>query len=171
MGLFAKIKNVLSKTKEGLTKKLNDLFAKNKLGEEFYEELEEILVMADVGVNTATEIVEKLRDSVFKKNLRKAKDVKAGSITLGVRPEHFTLASAGASDAIECQILVNEMMGSELHLHVVTNNGDKLIVRIPTVSLTDDQRNALVAGATINVTFEGKVMHFFDTESQMNLLV
>ena len=63
------------------------------------------------------------------------------------------------------------MMGSELHLHVVTNNGDKLIVRIPTVSLTDDQRSALVAGATINVTFEGKVMHFFDTESQMNLLV
>ena len=100
----------------------------------------------------------------------KAKDVKAGSITLGVRPEHFTLAPAGAPDAINCTILVNEMMGSELHLHVVTNNGDKLIVRIPTVSLTDDQRKALVAGATINVTFEGKVMHFFDTDSQRNLL-
>ena len=63
------------------------------------------------------------------------------------------------------------MMGSELHLHVVTNNGDKLIVRIPTVSLTDEQRKSLVQGTTIYVTFEGKVMHFFDEESQTNLLV
>ena len=100
----------------------------------------------------------------------KEKGVKAGSITLGVRPEHFTLAPAGAPDAINCTILVNEMMGSELHLHVVTNNGDKLIVRIPTVSLTDDQRKALVSGAEISVTFEGKVMHFFDTDTQLNLL-
>jgi multiple sugar transport system ATP-binding protein len=101
----------------------------------------------------------------------KEKGVQGGKITLGVRPEHFTLAPVGASDAIECQILVNEMMGSELHLHVVTSNGDKLIVRIPTVSLTDEQRASLVAGASISVTFEGKVMHFFDTESQKNLLI
>ena len=101
----------------------------------------------------------------------KEKGVQGGKITLGVRPEHFTLAATGAADSIECTILVNEMMGSELHLHVTTNNGDKLIVRIPTVSLTDDQRASLVAGASINVTFEGKVMHFFDTESQKNLLI
>ena len=62
------------------------------------------------------------------------------------------------------------MMGSELHLHVLTDNGDKLIVRIPTVSLTDDQRRSLVQGTTIYVTFEGKVMHFFDEESQKNIL-
>ena len=97
--------------------------------------------------------------------------VKSGEIILGVRPEHFVLAEAGASDAICAQILVNEMMGSELHLHVVTENGDKLIVRIPTVSLTDDQRKSLVQGTTIYVTCEGKVMHFFDEESQTNLLV
>ena len=99
------------------------------------------------------------------------KGVGSRSVVLGVRPEHFTLASAGAADAISAQIIVNEMMGSELHLHVVTDNGDKLIVRIPTVSLTDDQRKSLVQGTTIYVTFEGKVMHFFDEESQTNLLV
>ena len=100
-----------------------------------------------------------------------AKGVKSGEILLGVRPEHFTLSEAGNSSAIACQILVNEMMGSELHLHVVVEGGEKLIVRIPTVSLTDEQRKSLVQGTTIYVTFEGKVMHFFDNETQLNLLV
>ena len=50
-------------------------------------------------------------------------------------------------------------------------NGDKLIVRIPTVSLEDDQRKGLVYGGTMHVTFEGKVMHFFDKETERNLLL
>ncbi len=100
-----------------------------------------------------------------------ARGVKSGEIILGVRPEHFVLAEAGAPDAISATILVNEMMGSELHLHVVTDTNDKLIVRIPTVSLSDEQRRSLVSGATIYVTFEGKVMHFFNEETQTNLLV
>jgi multiple sugar transport system ATP-binding protein len=99
------------------------------------------------------------------------KGVGSGEIILGVRPEHFTLSDAGNPQAIACEILVNEMMGSELHLHVVADNGDKLIVRIPTISLTDEQRKSLVQGKVIHVTFEGKVMHFFDEESQTNLLV
>ena len=101
----------------------------------------------------------------------KARGVNSGSIILGVRPEHFVLSKPENEDAIECNILVNEMMGSELHLHVVVPGGDKLIVRIPTVSLTDEQRASLGQGATIYVTFEGKVMHFFDKDSQTNLLV
>ena len=59
----------------------------------------------------------------------------------------------------------------ELHLHVVEENGDRLIVRIPTVSLADEERAALVYGATIYVTCEGKVMHFFDKDTEQNLLV
>ena len=101
----------------------------------------------------------------------KARGIESREVVLGVRPEHFTLAEQGSPEAIACQIIVNEMMGSELHLHVVTDNGDKLIVRIPTVSLTDEKRRSLVQGTTIYVTFEGKVMHFFDEESQTNLLV
>jgi multiple sugar transport system ATP-binding protein len=92
-------------------------------------------------------------------------------IILGVRPEHIILADSSDPAAIPCKIVVNEMMGSELHLHVVEENGDKLIVRIPTISLDDDERQALVYGATIYVTFEGKVMHFFDKETETNLLV
>ncbi|MBR5797433.1 MAG: TOBE domain-containing protein, partial [Clostridia bacterium] len=101
----------------------------------------------------------------------KEKQVQGGEIILGVRPEHFVLSDANDPAAIPCKIVVNEMMGSELHLHVVEENGDKLIVRIPTVSLEDEERKALVYGKTIYVTFEGKVMHFFDKETEKNLLV
>ena len=97
--------------------------------------------------------------------------VESGEIILGVRPEHFVLAKEGEEGAIPCKIVVNEMMGSELHLHVVEDNGDKLIVRIPTVQLDDETRNSLVYGKTIYVTFESKVMHFFDPETERNLLV
>ena len=62
------------------------------------------------------------------------------------------------------------MMGSELHLHVVEENGDKLIVRIPTVDLEDEERQSMVYGSKLHITFEGKVMHFFDLETNGNLL-
>lgn len=77
MGLFKRINKGLKKTRDSMSGAINAaLHGKNEIDEEFYEELEEILVMSDVGVNTATEIVDKLKDVVFKKNLRKAKHVK-----------------------------------------------------------------------------------------------
>jgi multiple sugar transport system ATP-binding protein len=106
-----------------------------------------------------------------KAEMLRAKGITSQEIILGVRPEHFVIADKNSPAAIPCKIVVNEMMGSELHLHVVEENGDKLIVRIPTVKLDDEERNALVYGATIYVTFESKVMHFFDTETEKNLLV
>ncbi len=106
-----------------------------------------------------------------KAKMLKEKNVQSGEIILGVRPEHFVLADQDNPAAIPCKIVVNEMMGSELHLHVVEENGDKLIVRIPTVSLEDEERKELVYGKTIYVTFESKVMHFFDKETEQNLLV
>ena len=96
--------------------------------------------------------------------------VKEQEIILGVRPEHVVLAKEKAPNAIECTVEVNEMMGSEVHLHVVTNDKEKLIVRVPTINLTLAERNSLVYGAKIYITFEGKVMHFFDQETQKNLL-
>jgi multiple sugar transport system ATP-binding protein len=99
------------------------------------------------------------------------KKISSQEIVLGVRPEHITLSEKDNPSAIPCTIQVNEMMGSELHLHVLVDGGDKLIVRIPTVSLTDAERNHLVYGSTIYVSFEGKVMHFFDPTTERNLLV
>lgn len=70
MGFFSKLKAVLGKTRDGIAKKLNDLFAKNKLGEEFYEDLEDILISSDVSVQTATEIVEEIKDVAIKEKCR-----------------------------------------------------------------------------------------------------
>ena len=99
------------------------------------------------------------------------KNIQSQEVILGVRPEHFKLSQKGDASAIPCKITVNEMMGSELHLHVVEENGDKLIVRVPTMTLDDETRKSLVFGETIYVTFEGKVMHFFNPETEKNLLV
>ncbi len=113
----------------------------------------------------------KIEISGAKAEMLKNKGIGSREIILGVRPEHFVLANENDPYAIPCKITVNEMMGSELHLHVIEENGDKLIVRIPTISLSDEQRKSLVFGKMIYVTFESKVMHFFDPKTEKNLLV
>ncbi len=65
MSLFGKIKDALKKTRDGVSTKLRLLFAKNKLGEEFYDELEEILISADVSVRTAEEVVEEVKEEAI----------------------------------------------------------------------------------------------------------
>ena len=70
MGFFSKLKSVLKKTSDGLSKKLTELFAKNKLGEEFYEELEDILISSDVSVKTTMEIVDEIRDTAIKEKCK-----------------------------------------------------------------------------------------------------
>ena len=70
MGLFSKLKSVLVKTRNGLSAKLNDLFAKNKLGDEFYDDLEDLLISSDVSVNTAVEIVDEIKDRAIKEKIR-----------------------------------------------------------------------------------------------------
>ncbi|MBQ9514394.1 MAG: signal recognition particle-docking protein FtsY [Clostridia bacterium] len=70
MGLFSKLKSVLKKTRDGIANKLNDLFAKNKLGEEFYEELEDILISSDVSVATTMEIVDEIKETAIKEKIK-----------------------------------------------------------------------------------------------------
>ncbi|MBR4728150.1 MAG: signal recognition particle-docking protein FtsY [Clostridia bacterium] len=77
MGLFKKLNKGLKKTRDSMSGAINSaLYGKNEIDDEFYDDLEEILVMADCGVTTSMQIVEELRDHVFKKNLHRAKDVK-----------------------------------------------------------------------------------------------
>ena len=91
-------------------------------------------------------------------------------IILGVRPEHTAVLFEDQENAIECTINVNEMMGSELHLHLSSKNGDSIIVRLPTVDLTNEQRKQLAYGNKLYITFPAKVMHLFDPESEKNLI-
>lgn len=70
MGLFSKLKNAMKKTREGLSGALSALFSKNKIGNEFYDELEEILIGADISVTTAEEIVDELKAEAKKEKLK-----------------------------------------------------------------------------------------------------
>lgn len=100
----------------------------------------------------------------------KNKNIKSQKIILGVRPEHIELASKSSTSAFACKVKVCEMMGSELHVHGEVKGND-IIVRIPTISITPDQKEKLLtAGSTIYLTFTGKVMHFFNKETKINIL-
>ena len=100
----------------------------------------------------------------------KANGVKPGPIILGVRPEHMTLAPELSGSAIPCKLEVNEMMGSELHLHLITKDETRLILRVPTIELDEQQRQGMTYGKELYATFTSKVMHFFDPETNKNLI-
>ena len=105
-----------------------------------------------------------------KGQLLNEKNVTDTTILLGVRPEHMKLSFDATPDTIPARLEVNEMMGSELHLHVFTEDGTRWIVRVPTIDLTAEQRKSLVNGAQVHITFEGKVMHFFDKETEQAIV-
>jgi len=77
MGFFEKLKQQLTKTKSAIVGKIDDLF-KNfvKIDEDLFDELEELLISADIGVNTTEEILDQLRDEVKDNRLKEPSDVK-----------------------------------------------------------------------------------------------
>ncbi|WP_214765165.1 MULTISPECIES: signal recognition particle-docking protein FtsY [unclassified Exiguobacterium] len=67
----------LSKTRDGLASAVNDLVYRfREVDEEFFEELEEVLIQADVGVTTTMDLVEKLKIEVKRKNVKDTKEVR-----------------------------------------------------------------------------------------------
>ena len=77
MGFFDKLKQGLSKTKQSFNDKVNNVFSTfRKVDEELLEELEEALIMSDVGVETSTKIINNLRDKIKKQNIKEAEEVK-----------------------------------------------------------------------------------------------
>ncbi|MEC1376134.1 signal recognition particle-docking protein FtsY [Heyndrickxia oleronia] len=73
-----KFKQGLTKTRDNFTNKVNDLVARyRKVDEDFFEELEEILIQADVGFNTVMELVEDLKMEVKKKNIQNPAEVQS----------------------------------------------------------------------------------------------
>ena len=77
MGLFQKINKGLKKTRENMSAAIdNMLYGKVEIDDTFFDDLEEVLVMGDVGVYTAEEIVTKLRERAQTENLRTADKVK-----------------------------------------------------------------------------------------------
>ncbi|QCR31769.1 signal recognition particle-docking protein FtsY [Lysinibacillus sp. SGAir0095] len=73
-----KFKNGLAKTRDSFTSKVNDLVARyRKVDEDFFEELEEVLLQADVGFETVMELMDKLRFEVQRKNIKDTEGIQA----------------------------------------------------------------------------------------------
>lgn len=77
MGFFDKLKQGMNKTKDSFDKKIGDVFKNfKKVDEEFLEELEEILIMSDVGMETSVKIINNLRVRLKKEKIQDEEDVK-----------------------------------------------------------------------------------------------
>ena len=77
MGFFDKLKNGLVKTKSSFDEKIDSVFSSfRKVDEDFLEELEEVLIMSDIGMTTAVKIVDKLRKTIKKENIKDKEAVK-----------------------------------------------------------------------------------------------
>lgn len=77
MGFFDKLKNGLGKTRNSLNDRMNNVFSTfRKVDEDLLEELEEILIMSDIGVETSVEIISRLRNRIKKEKIQNEEDVK-----------------------------------------------------------------------------------------------
>ena len=76
VGFFKKIKNALKKTKESISNKIDQIFGKGELNDEFFEDLEDILISSDLGVETSSDIIENMRVKIKKDKLKTAEEVK-----------------------------------------------------------------------------------------------
>lgn len=78
MGFFEKLKRGLSKTSQNISSKIDSVLAAfGKIDEDLFEELEEALIMADIGVDTTMEIIERLRKAVRQGRIAKPEEIKA----------------------------------------------------------------------------------------------
>ena len=78
MAFFSKLKESLSKTKDSINNKFEDVIKIfKKVDEELFEELEEALITADLGVNTSMEIIERLRSAAYEKRITESSELKA----------------------------------------------------------------------------------------------
>ena len=77
MGFFDKLKNGLNKTKTSFDEKINNVFSNfRKVDEDFLDELEEVLIMSDIGMDTSIKIISNLRERIKKENIKDEEDVK-----------------------------------------------------------------------------------------------
>ncbi len=77
MGFFQKIKEGIKKTKDAFSKKLFFAFSARELNDEFYENLEEALLTADVGITATENLLDELKDEIFKRKIKKPEDAKS----------------------------------------------------------------------------------------------
>jgi len=129
MGLFGKIKNGLQKTRESMMKQVNGMLGSfKKIDESLFEELEEILIMSDVGVATSQKICDRLRDRVKEKKIDDPTLIKD-----------------------EMKAIVTEMVTGDEKLHLTTKPSVILVIGVNGVGKT-----TTIGKLSANLKAEGK---------------
>ena len=98
-----------------------------------------------------------------------AKGVEDRDVVLGIRPEHMSIASHDEPGAVTAAVDVTEMMGSEMHIHLVAAAKD-VVIRVPTMDLDESFRGGVGRCTEVDFKFPPALIHLFSTEDEKNLL-
>ncbi|MCD8390342.1 MAG: signal recognition particle receptor subunit alpha, partial [Firmicutes bacterium] len=110
MGFFDKLKQGLTKTRDNISEQINNVFsAFVAVDEELFEELEEALIMADIGVETSTYIIEELRSTVKREHIKDANEVRQALVRIisGILSEQDNSVNISTSPSVILVIGVN----------------------------------------------------------------
>ena len=76
-GFFARLKAGLAKTRDNIVRGIDSVFSGfSAIDDDFYEELEEILIMGDIGVNATTRIIERLKGQIKERHIKEPSECK-----------------------------------------------------------------------------------------------
>ena len=97
MSFFEKLKQGMTKTRKNIAEKLSGVFAMfTRVDEDLLEELEETLILCDVGVNTATRVIGTLRERIKAEKIREVDGVKAALKEILLEQVQFSQASSSS---------------------------------------------------------------------------
>ena len=99
----------------------------------------------------------------------KMNNVPKGEVTAGIRPEHIVLAGEDDPKALQGKVVVSEMMGSEIHLHITVHENE-LVVRMPMISMEGESRINFEYGSGVKVACRDDSIHLFNKETGENLI-
>lgn len=97
------------------------------------------------------------------------KGIEEQDVILGVRPEHMSLAIHDEPGAVHALVDVSEMMGSEMHVHLLLE-GQDVVLRVPTMDLGNQLRGGIGHLSEIDFKFPADLIHLFSKEDEINLL-
>lgn len=92
MGFFDKIFSGLSKTRTQMHEGLNDIFSSSEIDEDFYDDLEELLILSDIGVTATENIIDELKEEAKKKHLNSTNEL--GSVLVDKVQEQMSTCNA-----------------------------------------------------------------------------
>lgn len=101
----AKIQASLAKTRQGFLGRIGSIFQANEVTDDTWDELEELLIQADLGINTASQLVAHLRERVQRERLKRVEDVRAA-----LKDELLKLLAAPPAMAIEASRLLTVVL-------------------------------------------------------------